>query len=255
MMEGATPALYADRMGNITKTALVTGGNKGIGLAVVRQLAAQGYTTWLGSRDEARGQAAASALAEAGDVRFVALDVTDDASVAAAAAQIGAQTSSLDLLVNNAGIYLAAGDGQPSAVQFDTLRATYDVNVFGPLRVTRAFLPLLRATSNARIVMVGSGLGSLALQSDPSNGFSRWPAFAYSSSKTALNALTVGLANELRGEGIAVTVVNPGFVATDLNGNTGTLTTDEGARMVMRAVQVPLSGSGSFVNDDGTFPW
>ncbi|ATB46190.1 SDR family NAD(P)-dependent oxidoreductase [Corallococcus macrosporus] len=244
-------------MDSTGKTALVTGGNKGIGFAVVRQLAAHGYTTWLGSRDEARGRAAVAALEEAGagDVRFIALDVTDEASVAAAAARIASQTPSLDVLINNAGIYVKEGDGAPSTVRLDAMRATYDVNVFGPLRVTAAFLPLLRAARGAHVVMVGAGLGSLTLQLDPSQGLSRWPAFAYSSSKTALNALTVGFANELREEGIVVTVVNPGFVATDLNGHAGTLTTDEGAERVLRAVQLPLSATGSFVTDHGTCPW
>ncbi|AEI62012.1 dehydrogenase [Corallococcus macrosporus] len=244
-------------MDSTGKTALVTGGNKGIGFAVVRQLAAHGYTTWLGSRDEARGRAAVAALEEAGagDVRFIALDVTDEASGAAAAARIASLTPSLDVLINNAGIYVKEGDGAPSTVRLDAMRATYDVNVFGPLRVTAAFLPLLRAARGAHVVMVGAGLGSLTLQLDPSQGLSRWPAFAYSSSKTALNALTVGFANELREEGIVVTVVNPGFVATDLNGHAGTLTTDEGAERVLRAVQLPLSATGSFVTDHGTCPW
>jgi NAD(P)-dependent dehydrogenase (short-subunit alcohol dehydrogenase family) len=207
----------------ITRTALVTGANKGIGLAVARRLAQAGYTTWLGSRDEARGRAALKKLEGAGDVRLVCIDVTDPASVDAAVTAIDEQTNALDVLVNNAGIYVSAGDGHPSVVQEDALRATHEVNFFGPWRVTKAFLPLLRAARDAHVVMMGAGLGSLALQLDPSSGLSRWPSFAYSSSKTALNALAAGLSNELRADGIVVSVVNPGFVDTDLNGHTGTL--------------------------------
>lgn len=234
--------------------ALVTGANKGIGREVARQLAVRGYTVWLGSRDDGRGREAAGVLASAGDVRFVRLDVTDARSVDQAAETVRAASGELDLLVNNAGIYLQA-DGSPSVVEVETVTRTYDVNVLGPLRVTRAFLPLLRAARDARIVMVGSGLGSLALQSDPTSGLGQWPVFAYASSKTALSALTVAFANELRSEGIVVTVVNPGYVATDLNDHAGTTTTEDGARMVLRALDVPLSRTGRFVDGDGTLPW
>ncbi len=259
MMDRLARRPYNTLMQNTGKVALVTGGNKGIGLAVVRRLAADGYTTWLGSRDEARGRAAAKELEGVGDVRFVSLDVTDDASVAAAVTTIEAETPALAVLVNNAGIYLEGGDGPPSVVELDALRATYDVNVLGPLRVTRAFAPLLVRARSAggtpHVVMVGAGLGSLTLQLDPESGLSRWPTFAYSSSKTALNALAVAFANELREAGIVVTVVNPGFVATDLNGHSGTLTPDDGARIVLRATELPLAKTGSFFGADGTVPW
>ncbi|MDC0721217.1 SDR family NAD(P)-dependent oxidoreductase [Nannocystis bainbridge] len=252
----ASPAAptYTEGMTNDRKHAVVTGANKGIGLAVARQLAGLGYTTWLGSRAEARGRAAVAELAGHGDVRWLPLDVTDDANVAAAAALVGAATGRLDLLINNAAIGIKDGEGPPTLIRLEVLRATYEVNLFGPLRVTRAFLPLLRAAPAAQIVMVGSGLGSLALQSDPASGLSRWPVFGYNSSKTALNALTVALANELRPEGIAVRVVNPGFIATDLNDHSGTGTPDEGARMVLKATTTQAP-SGSFVDGDGTLPW
>lgn len=244
-------------MQSTRRVAVVTGANKGIGFAVVRLLAARGYTTWLGSRDEGRGRAAAAELASAGDVRFVRLDVTDDASVAAAARTVG-EHGPVDVLVNNAGIYVKDGDGPPSAVRPEAVRATYEVNVLGPLRVTRAFLPLLTRApggEGARVVMVGAGLGSLTLQLDPESGLARWPTFAYSSSKTGLNALAVALANELRPDGIVVSVVNPGFVATDLNDHTGMLRPEDGARIVMEATELPLAQSGSFFGADGAVPW
>jgi NAD(P)-dependent dehydrogenase (short-subunit alcohol dehydrogenase family) len=242
-------------MTNQRRTALVTGGNKGIGLAVVRELARAGFTTWLGSRDETRGREAARALAAEGDVRFVALDVADEYSVTAAAKALAEASPSLELLVNNAGIYVRDGDGPPSRAQPHAMRATWDVNVLGPLRVTQAMLPLLRSANAARVVMVGSGTGSLTRLSDPNDGVARFAAFAYNSSKAALNVLTVMLSNELRAEGIAVNVVNPGFVATDLNGHTGLLTTGDAARVVVAAADRPLDESGRFLTSGGTLPW
>lgn len=187
------------------KNALVTGANKGIGFETARRLAALDYKVWLGARDAERGETAAQALRGEGlDVEWLALDVASDDGVAAAAKAVAAQTPSLDVLVNNAGIapgYVDAlgADGRyerpPSREDVADMKATYDVNVFGPVRVTQAFLPLLAASPASRIVMVSSYLGSLARAS----GNSQSPnVMGYGSSKTALNAVTLAFAGNLR---------------------------------------------------------
>lgn len=238
------------------KTALVTGANKGIGREIARRLAADGYTVWLGSRDAGRGEAAAAELRKAGgDVRFVALEVTDDASVAAAVAAVTAATDRLDVLVNNAGIAPEYGTA-PATTGVDTLKDTYEVNVFGPVRVTRAFLPLLKAAPAARIVNMSSGLGSLARQSDPEHPFYVTNLMAYNSSKSALNSITVSLAKELKDTPIKINAACPGYTATDLNANSGTRTVAQGAEIAVRLATLGADGpTGGYFNDDGTIPW
>lgn len=130
-------------MHTTNQTALVTGANRGIGLETARQLAQLGFTVWLGSRDQERGEAAVKQLADDGDVRFVSLDVTDAESVRAAAVRIGEETGTLDVLVNNAGVAIAEGEGLPSIVRPETIQRSFDVNFYGALRVTQAFLPLV----------------------------------------------------------------------------------------------------------------
>ena len=243
-------------MDTAKQTALVTGANKGIGLETARQLAQQGFTVWLGCRDEGRGEAAAKELATAGDVRFVSLDVTDSDSVRTAAAHLRDETGALDVLVNNAGIALGDADGLPSAVALDTIRDTLEVNFYGALRVTQNFLPLLRRAPAARIVNVSSTMGSLTTLVSPGSPLAQWPALAYSSSKTALNALTGWLAVELADTPIKVNSVCPGFNATDLNNNTGTQPPSEGAKVVVRAAVLPADGpSGSFFDANGPVGW
>ncbi|TDC47491.1 SDR family NAD(P)-dependent oxidoreductase [Jiangella ureilytica] len=238
---------------NDTTIALVTGANKGIGKETARQLAALGHTVLLGSRDLERGRAAARELD--GDVRVLALDVTDDSSVAAAAAVVADQFGRLDVLVNNAGI--ALGWAVPSATSLDDVRGTYAVNVFGLVAVTNAMLPLLRRSAAGRIVNVSSDLGSLTRQQDPASPYyGQLPLVAYSSSKTAVNGITVAYAQELAAAGITVNAVNPGYCATDLNGHSGQLSAAEGARVVVRAAQVAADGpTGAFFTDGGTLPW
>ncbi|HME68925.1 MAG TPA: SDR family NAD(P)-dependent oxidoreductase, partial [Myxococcota bacterium] len=178
------------------RVAVVTGGNKGIGLEIARQLAREGITVFLGSRSEDRGPAAAEKLrAEGLDAQSLRLDVTDDQSVASAASFLEQSVGRLDILVNNAGI--AIDDGPPSRISGDVLRRTYDTNVFGLVRVTQAFLPLLRRSDAGRIVNLSSGLGSLTLNSDPTWPFASVKYLAYNSSKTAVNAITVQFAYEL----------------------------------------------------------
>ena len=237
------------------RVAVVTGANKGIGLEIARQLAREGVRVFLGARDEARGRAAAEKLRADGlDAHALRLDVTDDASVAAAAAAVEREAGRLDILVNNAGI--AIDDGPPSRVSMDVLRRTYETNVFGVVRVTQAFLPLLRRSAAGRIVNLSSGLGSLALNSDPSWPFAAVKYLAYNSSKSAVNAITVQLAYELRETPIKVNAADPGYVATDMNRQQGVRSVEQGAATPVRLATLPADGpTGGYFNDDGPVPW
>ncbi|TCC53056.1 SDR family oxidoreductase [Kribbella capetownensis] len=228
----------------LQQVALVTGANKGIGLAVAEGLLRLGMTVFLGARDISRGTAAVAALAAQGlDARGVQLDVTDQASIDAAADLIARDAGALDILVNNAGIVVS--HARPSETSIEELRRTYETNVFGVVAVTNAVLPLLRRSSSARIVNLTSDLGSLALAAGDED-FP--PLLSYNSSKTALNAVTVAYANELRAEGILVNAVSPGSVATDQNGHAGLLTTEQGARLPIRMATLPAGGpTGSAV--------
>ena len=198
------------------KVALITGANKGIGLEISRQLGAQGIIVLIGARDEQRGTEAARQLcAQNIDARAVTLDITNPASVASAAAEIDAAFGHLDILVNNAGI--ALDRVPPSQLALETLRETFETNVFGMFSVTKAMLPLLRKSPAGRIVNLSSGLGSLTQTSNRDWEFRRVNLFAYNASKTAVNALTVQFANELQDTPIKVNSADPGYVATDLN--------------------------------------
>jgi NAD(P)-dependent dehydrogenase (short-subunit alcohol dehydrogenase family) len=240
----------------VKKTALVTGANKGLGFETALQLAQQGYTVWVGARDRARGEKAVDALSSAGDVRFVSLDVTDEASISRAAAHLEATTGALDVLVNNAGVAVSDGEGRPSTVEVGTLQRTLDVNVYGAIRVTQTFLPLLRRADAGRIVNVSSTLGSLGILTSPGSPFTEIPAFAYTSSKTLLNALTGWLAIELAATSIKVNSVCPGHNATDMNGGGGAQHPAEGAKVVVRAATLGTDGpTGTFFDVDGTLPW
>jgi len=237
------------------RVAVVTGANKGIGLEIARQLAREGVRVYLGARDEARGREAAEKLRGEGlDARPLRLDVTDDASVAAAAAFVDEDAGRLDILVNNAGI--AIDDGPPSRVSMDALRCTYETNVFGLVRVTQALLPLLRRSDAGRIVNLSSGLGSLALNSDPSWPFASVKFLAYNSSKSAVNAITVQLAWELRETKLKVNAADPGYVATDMNRHQGERSVEQGAATPVRLALLPADGpTGGYFNDEGPLPW
>ena len=232
--------------------ALVTGANKGIGYQIAAQLAGRGMTVLLGARDE---QAREKAAAELG-VHPLALDVTDPASARAAAASIEERFGRLDVLVNNAGI--TGGRAQaPSSTDLDVLRAVFEVNVLGVLTVTNAMLPLLRRSTAARIVNMSSSVGSLALLSDLAGPFAQMGASAaYVPSKTALNSLTVQYAKELRSAGILVNLADPGHVATDLTGFTGSRTPAQGAAIAVRLATLGADGpTGGYFNEDGPLPW
>ncbi|WP_380165611.1 SDR family oxidoreductase [Jannaschia sp. R86511] len=237
------------------RTALVTGANKGIGYEIAAGLGARGWRVGVGARDRARREAAVASLRAGGvDAFGVPLDVTDDESVAGAARLVEQLAGGLDVLVNNAGI--TGGAAQlPTTVDLAELRAVLEVNVFGPIRVTNAVLPMLRRSRAPRIVNVSSSVGSLTLQTDPRSETGPL-AVAYSPSKSYLNAVTVQYAKELAGTNILVNAACPGFVATDLNGFRGHRTPQQGAVTPIRLALLPDDGpTGSFFDDDGVVPW
>ncbi len=238
----------------MTEVALITGANKGIGFEVARQLARKGMHVLLAARDPKRGQDAAQSLAGEGAIESIVLDVTDAASIEAAADQVKQKFGKLDVLVNNAGI--AIDRSEPSTASMEAMRKTYDTNFFGAVSVTQAFLPLLRSAEHARIVNVSSGLGSITQHSDPSWAYAKINSLSYCSSKSALNAFTVLLAKELREAGIKVNAADPGYTATDLNGNSGTQTVEEGSEAIVTLATVGVDGpTGTFTDRAGTVPW
>ena len=238
------------------RIALVTGATRGIGLEIARQLGRQGFVTLVGARDRTRGEAAVSRLtAEDVDAEPVPLDVTSEASIASAATTVAARFGRLDVLINNAGILLDRGMN-PSEVPPALLHATYETNVFGPVAVIQAFLPLLRRSAAGRIVNVSSELASLARNTDPTFEFAHLKRLAYNSSKTALNAVTVMFAHELRDTPIKVNAADPGYTATEFNAYAGTQSVEEGARAAVALALLPDDGpTGGYFNADGPLPW
>ncbi|MER6082693.1 SDR family oxidoreductase [Streptomyces sp. NPDC001833] len=233
-------------------TTLITGANKGIGYETARQLIAAGHTVYVGARDAERGRRAAEELG----ARFVLLDVTDDASVEAAAKTVAAD-GGLDVLINNAGIETRTADnGVPTAetVTADQMRNTFETNVFGVVRVLRAFLPLLQRSAAPVVVNVSSGLASLTALSDPDHPAHFYPGIAYPTSKTAVNMLTVQFAKAF--PAMRINSVEPGFTKTDLNGNTGTQTVEQGAEIIVRMAQTGADGpTGGYFDVNGRLPW
>ncbi len=236
--------------------ALVTGGNKGIGKELTRELASHGYAVYLGARDEQRGRDAVQELArEGGDVRFVKLDLADSATIGAAAEQVQREAGKLDVLVNNVGISLEREP--PSTANMARLKETFQANYFGMVEVTQAFLPLLRATTSRVILNVTSGLGSITKHADPSWEFGSFLLLGYNSSKAAVNMFTVLLAKELKDEGFRVNAVSPGFTATDLNQFRGKETAADAAAYLVQYALLDHRGptAGFFVKGEGTSPW
>ncbi len=245
--------------------ALVTGANQGIGLQIAKDLVAHGFTVLVGSRNLERGEAAAKTIE--GDARLLQLDVTDPASIAAAAERIRNELGRLDVLVNNAAISntsMRSGQSveefskstRPSNVSLDEVRAVWETNVFGVLAVTQAMLPLLRQAPTARIVNVSSGVGSLTRNADPAFPWRSIFGPCYPASKTALNAMTLAMAIELESTGIKVNAACPGFTKTNLNNYAGTQTVEEGAREPVRLALLSADGpTGTFSNSAGPIPW
>lgn len=248
------------------RIALVTGANQGVGLQVAKELVANGVTVLVGSRDPKRGEAAAAQIG-AGAIA-IQLDVTDGASIAAAAARIADAFGRLDLLVNNAAISHThrqpgasveehAKSTMPSNVSLDEVRAVWETNVFGVLAVYQAMLPLLRRSSDARIVNVSSGVGSLTLNADPAFPYRSIFGPVYPASKTALNGITLAMMIELESSGIKVNLVSPAFTSTSLNDFAGTESVEDGSREVVRvALLGPDGPTGTFTRwDSQTIPW
>jgi NAD(P)-dependent dehydrogenase (short-subunit alcohol dehydrogenase family) len=246
--------------------ALVTGANQGIGFQIAKDMVGHGFTVLVGSRNLERGEAAAREIGPG--AHALQLDVTDHASVAAAAARVHSEFGRLDVLIQNAAISntgLRAGmsieeyskSTRPSVVSIDEMRAVWDTNVFGVLAVHQAMLPLLRGTPGARIVIVSSGVGSLTTNSDKAFHYRAIFGPVYPASKTALNAIMLAMAIELEPEGIRVSAVSPGYTKTNLNGYNGTETLEEGAREAVRvALLGPDSPTGTFTRWEGeTIPW
>ncbi|MBE1493253.1 NAD(P)-dependent dehydrogenase (short-subunit alcohol dehydrogenase family) [Amycolatopsis lexingtonensis] len=226
----------------------ITGANKGLGRETARRLVEAGHTVLVGARDPEAGAKAAAAVG----ARFVPIDVTDEASVAAAAADVAEHEGTIDVLINNAGIHGPAGD--PSALTGADALAVFDVNLAGVVRTTTAFLPLLRRSADPVIINVSSGMGSLALTHDPSRPESKVVAPLYTASKAALTMLTTQYAKAF--PDIRVNAADPGYTATDLNGHSGPQTVTEGTdAIVALATEKPGASSGRFVSRTGEIAW
>ncbi|HEY9292041.1 MAG TPA: SDR family oxidoreductase [Microlunatus sp.] len=247
------------------KIALITGANKGIGYAAAHRLASMGMSVLIGARDAARGTEAADALRTKGyEAEAVVLDVTDAVTVKSAAKRIEQRFGRLDVLINNAGISGSgpispadAHDQTPSRVDLDMVRAVFETNVFGVITVTNAMLPLLRRSLSPRIVNVSTAAASLTLTSTPNGPFAGLPpSAAYSPSKSALNALTVQYAMELRKDGILVNAADPGYVDTDINNHQGNLTAAQGAAVLVQLATLDDAGqTAGFFSEHGAMPW
>jgi NAD(P)-dependent dehydrogenase (short-subunit alcohol dehydrogenase family) len=248
---------------NEKPVALVTGANKGIGLQIAKDLSKHGLTVVVGSRSFEAGESAAKSVGD--DARALQLDVTDQDSIAGAAARIRSEFGRLDVLVNNAGISRAEVPGRSfdealpadrlTAAPLDEVRTMFETNVFGVIAVTQAMLPLLRESPAGRIVNIASSAGSLSLSSDPATPH-RWMFGTYSASKAASHAVTVAFAGELESSGIKVNAACPGFTATDLNDFRGTRTVEEAAREPVRLALLDAEGpTGTFSNEAGPVPW
>lgn len=247
------------------RIALVTGANQGVGFQVAKELAANGDMVYVGSRSLDRGHAAAETIGK-GAVALQ-LDVTDEASIRAAADRIQNDFGRLDLLVNNAAISNAQkGDmslheyaqiTRASNVSLDEMRAVWETNVFGVLAVYQAMLPLLRRSSKAHILNVSSAVGSLAVNSRPDYPYRKYFSPVYPASKTALNAISLAMMIELEDTGIKVNLVSPGFTKTNLNGYEGIESLEDGSREVVRvALQGSDAPTGTFTRwENVTIPW
>ena len=244
------------------KKALITGANKSIGFETARQLLQQGYYVYLGSRTLANGQEAVAKLNAEGltEVEAIQIDVSDSESVQAARAEVGKKTDVLDVLINNAGI---SGGLPQTATEagIDVFKKVFDTNVFGVVRVTQAFMDLLKKSPDPRIVMVSSSQGSLTLASDPTNPYYNHKGAVYQPSKAALNMYTIALAYELKDTPVKVNAVDPGFIATDFNNHRGTGTVGEAGRRVVKYAMIDASGpTGGFFSQENNpeteeIPW
>lgn len=244
------------------KTALVTGANKSIGFEVTKQLVQKGIYVYLGSRNLENGIGAVNKLKAEGlnNVEAVQLDITNDESVKEARIAIGTKTKSLDILINNAGIF----GGYPQAALNSTIeqfKAAYDTNVYGVVRVTQAFIDLLKKSSEPRIVNVSSSQGSITLHSNPSYKYYDYKGVVYLSSKAALNMYTVVLAYELKDTNFKVNAICPGYTKTDFNGHRGPGTVEDAGKRIIKYALIDKDGpTGKFFSEEhnpetGEIPW
>ncbi|QES88936.1 SDR family oxidoreductase [Rhizosphaericola mali] len=252
------------------KNVFITGANKGIGFETAKQLLQKGYYVYLGSRNVEAGEKAVADLKLEGlnNVECIQIDVTDEQSVLNARKEVGEKTGVVDVLINNAGI---------SGVQFDStgkmipqtaadtsvaiFKEVYDINVYGVIRTTQAFLDLLQKTTEPRIVMVSSSQGSITLHSDPNYIYYHYKGAAYLSSKAALNMYTVNLAYELRESNFKINAVSPGFTKTDFNYNRGVGTVEDAGKRIVKYAIIDQDGpTGKFFCEEtnpngGEIPW
>lgn len=228
-------------------TTLITGGNRGLGHEVARRLVQAGQTVWIGARDAENGRASADWLG----AHFIQLDVTDDASVNAAVETLRRQAGHLDILVNNAGILGEVT--APEDMTADQIRHVYETNVFGLVRVTHAFLPLLRAASTPSVINVTSGLGSFTLTQDPEQVESQYPLAAYGSSKSAVTMLTMQYAKTI--PDVRFNAVDPGQTATEFTGRIGHSVEDGAEAAVRIATLGPDTPTGTVTDRAGVLPW
>ena len=234
------------------KTALITGANKSIGFEIVRQLLKEGFFVYLGSRNLENGQKAAQSLKNEGldNVQTIQIDVCNQESIDSARAEIVKHSEVLDVLINNAGI----NGGMPQSAlgsSVDVYKSVYDTNVYGVIRMTQAFIDLLKKSAEPRIVNVSSSQGSLTLASDESNKFYHYKGAVYQSSKSALNMYSIVLAYELRETPVKVNMVDPGFTKTDFNNHRGTGTVEDAAKRVTKYALIDNNGpTGKFFSEE-----
>ena len=232
----------------MTTIIFITGANKGLGYETARRLTELGHTIILGARDKVRGEAAAGRLG----VRFVPIDVTDDESVASAAADVEGHEGRVDRLINNAGI--TGRRAGAADLTGDDARLVFETNVLSIVRVTHAFLPLLSRAEAPAVINVSSGMGSFALTHDPDRVESTIASPLYTASKSAVTMLTMQYAKAL--PAIRFNAADPGYTATDLNAHRGTQTATEGTdAIVALATEAPSAGTGRFVDRFGAVPW
>jgi NAD(P)-dependent dehydrogenase (short-subunit alcohol dehydrogenase family) len=239
------------------KSALVTGGNKSIGFETAKQLAQLGYFVYLGSRDNTKGLKAIKNLNAIGlsNVDCIQLDITDLNSIKAARQQLESKIQNLDILINNAGI--SGGFPQPATkVSIDTIRLVFETNFFGTVQVTQEFIELLKKSDQPRIVNVTTELSSLTNHSNPNWKFAQFKPAAYGPSKTALNAYTVMLADELKDTNFKVNCVCPGFTATDFNNHRGDKKVEDAASVIVKYATLGQDGpTGKFLSEEGETAW
>jgi NAD(P)-dependent dehydrogenase (short-subunit alcohol dehydrogenase family) len=244
--------------GKAKKIALITGANKGIGFETARQLRAMGVVVLMGSRDLARGEAAAKTLeGEAEDVRAIKLDVVNEADRESAAKYIEKEFGRLDILVNNAAVMLDARTGnQTSTTPMDVLRDTFETNFFATVALTQTLLPLLRKSEAGRIVNLSSILASLTLHATEGSPIYEAKTFAYDASKAALNSFTIHLAHELRGTKIKVNSAHPGWVKTEMGGEGAMMEIVDGAKTGVQLATLPDNGpTGGYFHMGEALPW